>query len=101
MNDREFDDLLRTASTPLALPAPFRREVWQRIESSAAADFPAWMTRFHLGSSGVASGWAAAVGIAAMVALGLWLGAATTPQAKDAKLVYAESISPFSSTHHP
>ena len=36
-----------------------------------------------------------------MVALGLWLGAATSPPAKDAKLVYAESISPFSTAKHP
>jgi hypothetical protein len=34
-----------------------------------------------------------------MVALGLWLGAATVPPEKDSKIAYAESISPFGTTH--
>lgn len=101
MNDRNFDDLLRTARDPVSLPSSFNQEVWHRIESRAAADVAPEMIRFRPALTRYASAWGAVVGIAAMVALGLWLGALTAPEAKDAKLVYAESISPFASTHRP
>jgi hypothetical protein len=34
-----------------------------------------------------------------MVTLGVWLEAATTPDAKTSQLTYAEAISPFTQTH--
>ena len=98
MNDSEFDDLLRTARVDVPLPGAFRQGVWHRIES-AALESPrrlAWL------SSLVAAfirPWGAAVGMAATVAAGIWLGAASIPEAKDAKVTYAESISPFAHVH--
>jgi hypothetical protein len=99
MNDQEFDDLLRTATDPVPLPPSFQQEVWRRIESRADADAPRGITWVRAGLACRANPWWAAAGMAATVTLGAWLGAVTAPQAKDSKLVYAESISPFASTH--
>jgi hypothetical protein len=99
MNDREFDDLLKTASAPVSLPASFNQDVWSRIESRAADDDLPVIARFQPRLTNLPGPWGAALGVAAMVALGLWLGAATVPQAKDAKHAYAESISPFATPH--
>ena len=94
MYDSEFDDLLRTAGGKVPLPDSFRQGVWHRIES-AGLDSPAgagWLQSFV---AAFTRPWTAATGLAATVAIGLWLGAATVPDAKDAKIAYAESISPF------
>lgn len=99
MNDREFDDLLRAADPPAPLPASFQQGVWNRIESRAVSDPTAGMVGFRPRAPKYIGIWGAAAGIAAMMALGLWLGAVTAPEPKDAKLVYAESISPIARTH--
>ncbi len=99
MNDNEFDDFLRSADDPVSLPPSFQQGVWHRIESREIADIPSPILRFQPLATRRVSPWAAAIGVAAMVTLGLWLGAITAPDADDAKLTYAESISPFASTH--
>jgi hypothetical protein len=99
MNDQEFDDLLRSATDPVPLPPSFQQEVWHRLENRLNAVVPPRGAWLQPGLARHANPWWAAAGIAAMVAVGAWLGAVTAPQAKDAKLVYAESISPFASTH--
>ncbi len=98
MNDSEFDQLLRMIVDDHPLPALFNQEVWQRI-GSVEADGSSGITRFPPIISTIARPWGAVAGIAAMVTLGLWLGAATAPDSKDAQLVYAESISPFAQAH--
>jgi hypothetical protein len=94
MNDSEFDDLLRTARGNVPLPGSFRQGVWHRIESAGlepARGF-AW---FNILVAAFVRPWGAAVGVVATVAAGIWLGAASMPDAKDAKVAYAESINPF------
>ena len=94
MKDSEFDDLLRTTRDDVPLSPLFKQEVWQRIEDEEA-DRPPGMVGFPPVMDAIARPWGAIAGIAAMVTLGLWLGATTAPEAKDAKLTYAQSISPF------
>ncbi len=99
MNDSEFDDLLRTARDERPLPASFRQAVWHRIESAAPVS-PRGLAWFQNLLGVLVRPWGAAVGVAATVAAGLWLGAVTLPEAKDAKVAYAESISPFVHANH-
>jgi hypothetical protein len=99
MNDSEFDDLLRTARGETPLPPSFRQGVWHRIESAAAESAPG-LGWFQELIAVFARPWAAVAGVAATVAAGMWLGAASIPEAKDAKLAYAESISPFVHANH-
>jgi len=94
MKDFEFDDLLRTTRDDVPLSPLFHQEVWQRIEN-AEADRSPEIVGFPPVINAIARPWNAIAGIAAMVTLGLWLGAATVPEVKDAKLAYAQSISPF------
>lgn len=98
MNDSEFDDLLRTARGEVPLPASFRQGVWHRIESATAES--ARLGWFQDLIAVFAKPWAAAAGVAATVVAGLWLGAASIPEPEDAKLAYAESISPFVHANH-
>jgi hypothetical protein len=90
MNDHELDALLRSANGEFPMASGFQRGVWSRIEAEAAMPtvlqgFWAWTAR----PLGIITG------VAAMAALGLFLGAATVPDAVDARLSYVESISPF------
>ncbi len=94
MNDSEFDDLLRTARGKVPLPGSFRQGVWHRIERTAA-ESPRGLAWFQGLVAVFARPWGAATGLAATVAVGLWLGAVSIPEPKDAKVAYAESISPF------
>ncbi len=94
MNNAEFDDLLRTTRDDVPLSPNFNQEVWQRIEI-AEADRSPKIVRFPPVLDVIARPWGAIAGIAAMVTLGLWLGAATGPEARDPKLAYAQAISPF------
>ncbi|MES2474453.1 MAG: hypothetical protein V4640_01640 [Verrucomicrobiota bacterium] len=87
MNDSEFDDLLKTAKGDFPLPQSFKQGVWHRIESRAVARKSSFSVVEHP--------WMSALGIAAAAVLGLWLGAITLPETKDARSAYAESISPF------
>lgn len=98
MNDSEFDHLLRTTRDEVPLPPRFHHEVWHRIESAEQDRMPR-IVSFASVLNAINRPWPAAAGIAATVAVGAWLGAVTVPEAKDAKLAYAESISPFA--HHP
>lgn len=87
MNDSEFDDLLRVAKENSPLPPFFKIGVWHRIESASASlvtDFAPARYR-----------WRIALGVAATVAMGLWLGSMSNPKVASPQLTYAESISPF------
>lgn len=94
MNDTEFDHLLRTTRDFVPLSPSFRQGVWERL-ATAEAGCSSEIVRFPKRLTTCTRPWGAAASIAAMVTLGLWLGATTAPEAKDAKVAYAESISPF------
>lgn len=98
MNDSDFDNLLKSAKADVHLRDSFKQEVWQRIENAETDNSPE-IARFQPIIATIARPWSAVASIAAMVTLGLWLGATTTPDAKDAKVAYAESISPFAQAH--
>lgn len=91
MNDSEFDDLLKAARGNDPLPHSFKQGVWHRIESAAAEPPTVFQALGHQ--------WVAALGVAAMVVAGLWLGEISIPETKDARAAYAESISPFAHAH--
>lgn len=95
MNDSEFDDFLRTARADLPLPNSFKQEVWHRIES-VEIESPRVVVWFHAFAAGLARPWGAASGIAATVALGLWLGSVSISDTQSTKVAYEKSISPFS-----
>lgn len=98
MNDSDFDDLLRSARGNFPLPSSFRQGVWRRIENDAVAlGRPWWSSILTI----VARPWGTVTGLAATVALGLWLGAITQPGEKQDQAAYADSISPFAQSHHP
>ena len=98
MTDPDFDDLLRSARGDSPLPRSFRQEVWRRVENDAAAmgSMPWWHSIF----TSVAKPWGTATGLAATVALGLWLGTITASKEEPSPTAYAYSISPFAQTHH-
>ncbi len=96
MQDSELDALLRASICPPSVPPKFQSAVWKRLETAA---FTAPQFSFtHL----IARPWAVASSMAAMIALGLWLGALSTPQAAASSAStanrYVRSISPFA---HP
>lgn len=95
MNDSDFDDFLRSARADLPLPDSFKQEVWHRIES-VELESPRVVVWFHAFAAGLAQPWGAATGIAATVALGLWLGSVSISDPQNAKVAYERSISPFS-----
>ncbi len=97
MNDSEFDELLRQTRDPAHLPPSFQQGVWHRIES-ADATCPPEVVKFQPVVAALTRPWSAVASIAAMVTLGLWLGAATAPETSNTKTAYAESISPFAHT---
>ncbi len=94
MNDNEFDDFLKSARVETPLPASFKSGVWRRLESGEAANLrgAVWLETFMVA---IARPWGAVAGVAATVAIGLWLGAVSMPATRDSKVTYAESISPF------
>ena len=95
MNDSDFDDFLRTARADLPLPDSFNQEVWRRIEGVEMKS-PRVVVWFHDFAAGLARPWGAATGIAATVALGLWLGSVSISDPQNPKAAYEKSISPFS-----
>lgn len=97
MNDSDFDDMLRSARTASPLPSSFRQGVWRRIENDAAEVRGSWFQEIL---TAVTRPWGTAVGLAATVTLGLWLGAITSPGEKRAQVAYANSISPFTQSDH-
>lgn len=96
MNDSDFDDFLRSARGGQPLPAAFRQGVWRRVEN-AQAPVPSPWPWTVLGLITRPPG--AVAGLAAIVALGLWLGAVTAPDQQDDQTAYIESINPFRHTH--
>jgi hypothetical protein len=98
MKDSEFDDLLRGARGDFPVPASFHREVWNRINEAERSSRQV-EPFFQSVIAAFVRPWGAAAGIAAMAVLGLWLGDRTVPDAKDSRMAYAESISPFAQEH--
>jgi hypothetical protein len=90
MNDQQLDKLLRSAKGGFPLAEGFNHAVWSRIESQAT---PGHFWQRMFGWTGRPLG--VACGVAAMVSLGLFFGAATVPESTDSQLSYMESISPF------
>ena len=97
MNDSDFDDLLRSTRDRQPLPAAFRQGVWRRIENAQAPVPSPW---YEAVIGLITRPLGALTGLAATVALGLWLGAATVPNKQDDQTAYIESINPFSAAHH-
>ena len=95
MNDSDFDDFLRTARADVPLPDSFKQDVWDRIGTNKIEPLPG-VIWFHALAAELARPWGAAVGIAATVTLGLWLGSTGIRDAKSSEVAYAMSISPFS-----
>lgn len=98
MNTHEIDELLRSAAQDLPIPTSFRSEVWTRIAHAEQRSFAARLNRvlaaFTRPVPAVAS-------VIATVLVGAWLGLSTAPPVKDARLSYAESISPFLQENAP
>ncbi len=94
MNDSDFDDFLKDVKADLHLPASFKHGVWRRLENEEP-EAPQVIVWFHALAANLARPWGAAVGVAAMVALGVWLGSASVPGTHVTKTAYAQSISPF------
>ncbi len=92
MNDNELNDLLRAADPAPRETPEFRRSVWRRIEREVQ---PSFFDRINYLIKTIAHPMPAAVSISAMVAFGMWLGAASAPKTDDAMATYAESVSPF------
>ena len=98
MNAREIDELLRSAAPEPPLPAGFRCEVWSRI---AHADQRSLAARFGRVAALFTRPVPAFASVAVTVLVSAWLGLATAPPAKSARLSYVESISPFLQQHTP
>ncbi len=98
MKDSEFDDLLRSAEDKLPLPATFHTDVWKLIEATDAASktVSPWPANVI---SILVRPWPAFSGLAAMVALGLWLGALGISGNPPNEMTYVRSISPFAQSH--
>lgn len=79
------------------MPDSFRSDVWNRI--AAEGPHSPW-AGFRSRVDDFVRPWIAVCGVTATVALGLWLGALSTPGSADAQVAYAESISPFLQSAH-
>jgi len=92
MNSQDIDKLLKASAHEPALPTSFRSELWTRIAYAEQRSFGAKLSRvlafFTRPAPAVAS-------VIATVLIGVSLGFATTQPTKDARISYAESISPF------
>jgi len=99
MNDSDFDDFLHSARADVPLPGSFKQGVWHRIQCEDLDSSPR-VIGFQAFAVTLVRPWGAVAGIAATMALGLWLGIATVPEPKDGKVAYAKSISPFAQTEH-
>lgn len=92
MNDNELDQLLRDSAVDPGLPSHFRSEVWTRI---AIADERSFAGRWRRFLASLVRPVPATASVVVTVLAGVWLGAASVQEPKEAKLSYAESISPF------
>lgn len=99
MNDSELDELLRVASIDDSVPASFRRRVWTRIECATLRKSQrfGWLETLAVALNRPSG---AALAVASMVTLGLWLGNGGISSEIDAKMEYIQSISPFAATHN-
>lgn len=89
MNDSKFDDLLKSARGDTPLPNGFKQGVWYRIERMPA------ITPSRTQNAWLHSVWVKGLGVAAMVALGLWLGAVSIPGVEENRMIYVKSIHPL------
>lgn len=94
MNDSNFENFLKSARADIPVPDSFKVDVWKLI-NQATEKSAQEAAKSQLLIAMITHPWGLVAGLAAMVTLGLWLGATTTPHAKNAKTAYAESISPF------
>ncbi len=99
MKNNDFDDLLRSAREDFLLPPSFHADVWNRIDFAEVISLHLETPWHHNVISMIARPWAAASGLAAMVALGLWLGTLNIPDNSRTETAYARSISPFAQSH--
>lgn len=102
MTDNDFDLFLREAEPGLTMPNGFRSEVWSRIALAEAASVKSrWQAILSQLLASFVRPLPATATIAATILLGGWLGSSSVPQPEDAKLGYAETISPFLHTPRP
>lgn len=96
MTDAELDQLLKTSQPAPNIPRDFRSEVWSRIALAEAATVKSrWHSLLLQLLAALTRPLPATATIAATILLGAWLGSASAPQPGDAKVSYAETISPF------
>lgn len=97
MNDDQLHSLLRQTPAQVKLPASFVREVWARIEAEAFLTFGNCLSRltktlFVM----LARPLPASLTIAALIALGAWLGGlGQADQPEGDEMVYVQSIHPL------
>lgn len=97
MNDDELHRLLRQTPAQLNLPPSFEREVWARIEAEASFTFSNCISRLaQTLFAALARPLPASLTIAALIALGAWLGGlGQAEQPEGDEMVYVESIHPL------
>jgi hypothetical protein len=99
-DDGAFDEMLRSTKVEVPLPGAFQAEVWRRI---AVHEDSAPLVRLTLALKPVLSLFnrplAASASVLLTVLVGLWLGSLEAHPARDGKLDYVESISPFAQSH--
>lgn len=99
-DDGAFDDLLRSAKVEVPLPGAFQFEVWRRIAVAHESTLMARLARIVDPIFGFLSRpLAASASVVLMIFAGLWLGSLGVHQARDGKLAYVESVSPFAQSH--
>jgi hypothetical protein len=99
-DDGAFDELLRSAKAEVPLPGAFQSEVWQRIAVDQESTLMARLARILDPILSVLNRpIAASASVLLMVSAGLWLGSLRVYPARDGKLAYIESVSPFVQSH--
>ena len=99
-DDGAFDEMLRLAKVEVPLPGAFQSEVWQRIAVDQEWTLMARLVRILDPILSVLNGpIAASASVLVMVSAGLWLGSLGVYPARDGKLAYIESVSPFVQAH--
>lgn len=96
MTDAELDQLLKNSEPASNIQRNFRSEVWSRIALADAATVKnRWRLLLPQLLAALTRPLPATATIAGTILLGAWLGSASAPQPRDAKVSYAETISPF------
>jgi hypothetical protein len=100
LDDGAFDDLLRSAEVEVPLPGAFQFEVWRRIAVAQESTPMARLARIVDPIFGLLSRpLATTASVVLMISAGLWLGSLGVHPARDGKLAYVESVSPFAQSH--